>query len=294
MNSSSNSSSNTGGSGAQWLHSEYLDSSLFIEFDKCRIDEVCLRVESYLYSREECEYAMKALAIQAYSAVKASDALLVAEFLDAMACECIILSLKKHAAVSQEVAMYALSCIVSLSSYSIDLNDFFTALEAVELILFTISMHLGDEFVSELGTAAIVQLATGNTNNSSAVADGEGCDIMSQVGVFGLNLRNRRAAYVAMNVCNTFYLLAHAVNVRKLIECGACDLIVALVRAHESNIDIVVPGLRALCNLASLSFETREALGHGACLLATNVLRRYPLHVAALLGGCELAMHLGT
>ena len=280
-------------SSVQWKHSDYLDSALFLEFDKCRVDDVCARVEGNLYSCEECEYAMKALAVQAYTAVKSGDAILVAEFLDCMACECIILSLKKHAARSQQVATYALSCIVCLSSYSLDLNEYFTELEAMDIILFTISMHMGDEYVSELGTAAAVQLAAAAIRNSSALADG--CDIMSQVGVFGLNLRNKRAAYVAMNICYVYSLLAQAVNVKKLVDCGACDLIVTLVRAHESNIDIVVPGTVALCNLASLSFETREALGAcGACSLAPRLMRRHPRCVPVLLGGCELIMHLGT
>ncbi len=60
---------------------------------------------------------------------------------------------------------------------------------------------------------------------------------MAQGGKRGVILRHERAVDVASNVCMAFAELAEAVNATRLMDCGACALVVELTKYHHKNVD---------------------------------------------------------
>jgi hypothetical protein len=75
------------------------------------------------------------------------------------------------------------------------------------MIVFAINMHLGDPDVTEMGTAAIAFLAKHDNNNSYRLACAECCEVLTQAGNFGLNVRHPKCIDIAANVCYAFSVL---------------------------------------------------------------------------------------
>ena len=154
-------------------------------------------------------------------------------------------------------------------------------------------MHYGDDEISEFSTLAIRMLTQNNISNSYHVAESDGCDIITQVGVFGFNLQNKHSTYVATNVSYIICQLSEAINVKRLLDCGACDLIVKLLRIHENKNVVVTAAMKALSGLASLNIDLRESLGRsGLCEIIAPIINKYNENTTILQDGCEVIMHL--
>ena len=154
-------------------------------------------------------------------------------------------------------------------------------------------MHYGDDVISEYSTLAIRMLTHNNISNSYHVAESDGCDIITQVGVFGFNLQNMHSVYVTTNVCYIICQLSEAINVKRLLESGACELIVKLLRIHENKNVVVTAAMKALSGLASLNIDLRESLGRsGLCEIIAPIINKYNENTLILQDGCEVIMHL--
>jgi hypothetical protein len=73
--------------------------------------------------------------------------------------------LKKFAVISTIISTCILAIISSVSFSSRDIREYFGTIEACELVLFTTSMHYGDDLISEYGASSVCFLAKENIDN---------------------------------------------------------------------------------------------------------------------------------
>lgn len=238
------------------------------------------------------EWACQALAAITCAAADTNDMDMQCRLLDLGVCETLISMLTNHGASSSVVAAFGCQTLRNLAWNSRDLREFLGESGACEMIVFALSMHLGDADVSEMGTAAIAFLAKHDNNNSYRFAQADGCEILAQVGNFGLNIRHPKCIDIAANVCYAFSYLSEAANAGKLLDAGACELVIALIRLHAEDESVMGCALRALCGLSSLSSEIRECLGANG--VVNVIVQCMHLHKSteAMRDCVEIIMHL--
>jgi hypothetical protein len=265
------------------------------EFDKKSTTPsyIVSEIESKKYSVAICEWGCRAFANLSAKAMQNHSPELLAEFLDGGACEVLVSIMYKFSGESQIVACFGCATILHLAWSSRDLREFFGEIAACDIVVHSISMHIGDPDVSEYGSGAVGILSKNNISNSFKLTQAGACDVMVQVGNFGFCLRHPRCQNVAANVCFALAQFAEAVNCARLLECGACELITQLMRLHSDVERVIKRGVRAICAIASLNFPLREMLGQcGACELIIAAMVRYHTNVHVLQEGCEALMHL--
>jgi len=112
------------------------------------------------------------------------------------------------------------------------------------------------------------------------------------MGNFGFNLRSKRCVQVAANVCYAFVPMCEASNCGRLIECGACALVIELTKQHVKDELFAIAAVKALCALASLNLVLREELGKvGACEYILDLIIHHQSR-SLLQDACETVMHL--
>lgn len=260
--------------------------------ESLRASVIIREMESQLNTATICRWALKAFISITGAAMKAQNPDAMADFLDDGGCEALLSILSKHGGSDVEIA--ANGClVVCILAWSLrEMKEFLGEIGACEMIVYVTSMHIGNDLVSEHGSGAIGLLGKGNILNSLRIAEADGCDIIAQVGNFGFNVRNNRCIHVATNVCYAFVPMCEAANSGRLIECGACALVIELTKLHMKVEEFATAAVKALCALASLNLVMREELGKvGAC---EHILDIIPLHrnPFILQDACETIMHL--
>ena len=244
-------------------------------------------------SLDVVEWACKALASITLYAVDAKDIDLQCRLLDIGVCEMIITILSRWCSESSIVGAYGCETIRNLAFNSQDLREFLGESGACEMVLFALSMHLGDALVTVMGTAAVVNLLKSDHKNSYRFAMYDGCEILAQAGNFGLNIRDPKCFDVAANVCFSIASLSEASNASKLLDSGACDLVCALARLHIEDSSVYFCACKALSGLSSMNSEIRECIGAaGACEIVFQGLEMHRSDVTILRESIEIIMHL--
>lgn len=260
--------------------------------DVRRAHDIIKAVEEEKYSFDICEWACKSFANIAGVAMLNQNTDAMADFLDDGACETMISIMNKYAASSEIIAYYCCLTICMLAWSLREMKEFLGEIGACELVVFCTSMHVGDPLVSEFGSGAIGLLAKHNNSNSFRLAESGACDVISQVGNFGFNVRHDKCIDVATNVCHAICQLAEATNAKRLLECGADCLIVELLKIHKKDEEFASAAVKALCSLASLNFSHREELGRvGGCELVIDVSYLHDI-VTLSRDACEAILHL--
>ncbi len=263
------------------------------EFERSRAHDVIVVLENEEFSHKTCVWSSKAFVSITALAMQTNNTESMADFLDDGGCEALLQIMTKYGGEDEEIAA---NCCLSLCilSWSLrELKEFLGELGACELLLYTISMHIGDPKVSEYGSAAIGLLAKNDISNSFKLAQDGACDIVAQVGNFGFNVRNSRCVEVATNVCFAFAQLSEAVNGNRLLACGACGLVPELCRLHLKDSNFAVAGVKAFCGLASLTAKHREELGlAGACQLIVDIVLLHSSSLELTQEAMETIMHL--
>lgn len=260
--------------------------------ENLRASVVIKEMESQLNTLTICRWALRAFISITGAAMKAQNPDAMADFLDDGGCEALVNILSIHGGSDVEIA--ANGClVVCILAWSLrEMKEFLGEIGACEMVLYVISMHVGNPLVSEHGSGAIGLLSKGNILNSFRIAEADGCDLIAQVGNFGFNVRNDRCVHVAANVCYAIVPLCEAVNSGRLIECGACALVIELTKLHMKVEEFAIAAVKALCALSSLNLVMREELGKvGACEYVLDIVpqHRNPL---ILTDACETIMHL--
>lgn len=262
------------------------------EFAKSRAYDIIIVLEREDYDFKTSEWACRAFVTITAIAMQTKNTEAMADFLDDGGCEALVQIMGQYAGPSEEIAANCCLTICILAWSLRDLKEFVGEIGGCELVNFAASMHIGDPYVSEYGSAAIALLAKDDISNSFKLAEDGACDIVAQIGNFGFNIRNSRCVEVATNVCYAFALLSEAVNGSRLQDCGADGLVSELCRLHLKNATFAVAGIKALCGLSSLNAKHREELGRvGACQHAVDVLI---LHSSTAMAqqAVETIMHL--
>ena len=169
-----------------------------------------------------------------------------------------------------------------------------------------ISLHVGDAIISELGLAAIASLGGGrgtahnnNYNNNRyllSTAETNCCEVITQVGSFGFNMRHRRCCIIATHFCVAVEVLCEAVNVSKLLNSGCSQMLLALMKLHLSDACFSTAAVKAVCGLSSLSSLLRiELMRFQVCEV---LVEAYTLHSMTcktiILDICEATLHLSV
>lgn len=262
------------------------------EFERKRASDIIAKLEEQQYSLDVCEWACKAFVSVAGYAMQTQNREMMADFLDEGGCETLLNILTKFSTVSTCIAGNGCLAISILAWSLVDLKEYLGEIGACEIVVFAISMNIGDPMVSEFGAAAVGLLAKNNISNSFKLAEAGACDAVAQLGNFGFNIRNDKCVEVATNVCLAFAQLCEAKNSSRLLESGASALIVELIKLHLKNTVFAAAATKAVCGLSSLNVLLREELGRvGACECILDIMR---LHTAVQLSSecCEAVMHL--
>lgn len=262
------------------------------EFEKKRAYDIVSQIDREQFSLGTCEWAVRGYASIAGQAMVNRNAEALADFLDDGGCESLVNIMTQYSEVSEKVAAYGCMAISILAWSLRELKEFLGEIGACEVVVYAISMHIGDPKVSEYGTNAIGQMAKQNISNSFRLAKAGACDILAQVGNFGFNLRHESCISVASNVCYAFAHLSEAVNAKRLAECGSSALVCALTKLHMKNHNFATAAIKAICALSSLNALHREELGNcDGCKYVVEILYQYDAP-SLCLEGCEAIMHL--
>mmetsp|Transcript_76519 Transcript_76519/g.150051 ORF Transcript_76519/g.150051 Transcript_76519/m.150051 type:complete len:491 (+) Transcript_76519:95-1567(+) len=259
--------------------------------EKLRASIVIREMESQMNTLSICKWGMSAFISITGAAMKAKNPDAMADFLDDGGCEALLGVLSLHGE-NAEIAAHGCLVVCILAWSLREMREFLGEIGACEMIVYIASLHIGEPAVSEYASGAIGLLTKGNQSNSFRIAEANGCDIIAQIGNFGFNVRQERCIKVATNVCYAISPLCEAVNSSRLIECGACALVIELSKLHMKNEEFAIAAVKALCSLASLNLILREELGKvGACEYLMDII---PLHRNSqfLLDACETIMHL--
>eukprot|EP01038_Epipyxis_sp_PR26KG_P007319 gene7319-9973_t len=263
------------------------------EFERQRAADIIGLLEEKEYSLEASEWAARGFVSIAGNAMLTHSPESMADFLDDGGCEAVVGIMSKHSAVSVTIAQYCCLAICILSWSTRDMKDFLGEIGACELVAFTLSMHIGEPKVSEFGSRAFALLAKDNISNSYRLSEADGCDVLSQVGNFGFNIRSEKCIDVATNVCYAITYLCEAMNAQKLTDAGICSLIAALLKIHVKSAVFCEAAMKASCGLASLNLTLREELGRvGICEQLKEVCQAHPEEVTIIRDVCETIMHL--
>jgi hypothetical protein len=267
----------------------YLDK----DFERKRAYDVVVAMDDKKYSKEICEWGVKGFASIASFAMTTQNAESMADFLDDGGCESLLNLMNRHGEESSVVAAFGCMTIAILAWSLRELKEFLGEIGACEVIVYVMSIHIGEPEVSEYGAHAVGILANNNISNSYRLSECDACDILAQIGNFGFNLRHEKCVVVAKNVCYAFAQLAEAVNARKMMECGASTLICHLTKLHYKNEEFAVAAIHAICALASLNPFHREELGKNSmCKMIVDMINLHCDNSSLVAEGCESIMHL--
>jgi hypothetical protein len=267
----------------------YLDK----EFERKRAYDVVILMDEKKYSRDVCEWAVKGFAAIASYAMTTQNAESMADFLDDGGCEALLNIMNRYGEESTSVASFGCMTITILAWSLRELKEFLGEIGACEVVVYVMSVHIGDPEVSEYGSHAVGILSKSNIANSYRLAESQACDILAQVGNFGFNLRHEKCVVVAKNVCYAFAQLAEAVNAKRLMDCGASALVCHLTKLHFKNEDFAVAAIHSICALASLNPFHREELGkHQMCKFIVDMINLHSANNSLVREGCESIMHL--
>lgn len=244
--------------------------------DFSKVDMLVVEVEDSEYSYDACMQALDYLSLVSTTILQINNPEMYAKVLDAGVCEAVVQILITHSSNSVEASAAACTIIKNLCYGSKDLAEHFADSGACEAVVDAAAMHIGEAEVADAAAGAIGMLARNNISHSYLLAQAGACDILAQLGNYGFNVRNELCAIISANVCYAFSQLAEASNANDLMNAGACELVVSLVTFHHDNALVVVPGVKAICCLASLNFECRECLGRvNACELLVECIARF-------------------
>ncbi len=263
------------------------------EFERKRAYDIVLTMDEKQYSKEVCEWGAKGFASIASLAMTTQNAESLADFLDDGGCESLLNIMNKFGEESSLIAAFGCMTISILAYCLRELKEFLGEIGGCEVVVYVMSVHVGDPEVSEYGSHAIGILANNNISNSYRLSESNACDILAQVGNFGFNLRHEKCVPVAKNVCYAFAQLAEAVNAKRLMECGASCLVCHLTKLHFKNEEFAIAAVHAICALASLNPFHREELGkNGICKLIVDIIQVHHDNTPLITEGCESIMHL--
>ena len=255
--------------------------------------EVVRKMELNEGSLEVAVWGCKTCSEISTRAEQRNDTQLMIRLLDEGVCEVLVKAMNNFCEVSVEVAAYACQSIEVLARASRDLREFLGELGACELVIYALSLHVGNPGISEYGAAAVRELADGNISNSYRLAAAGACDVLVQTGNFGFNLRHPRSGSVSANVCEAISQLCEASNRTKLYDSGACEVVVNLLRFHVNDVIVARATLTAICGLASMTDAIRSALSQCKCSpLIVDAAHVHSGDDTVLLKACEAAMHL--
>ncbi|CAK9252490.1 unnamed protein product [Sphagnum jensenii] len=219
----------------------------------------------------------------------------MAEFLDDGACEIVMNAMNKHCSLSEAITAYCCATVSHLAWSSVEMREFLGELGCCEIIVCCMAFHIGDPKVSEYGSGAVVNLSHENIENSYRLAAAGAIEIMAQLGNFGFNLRNSQSSIVASNTCLALAQMAEALNANKLLECGACELVLNLLKVHRKVDRVVESAVLALCAVASVSTKLRCILGDiDCCEVIVKILKRYDYIPTVTFKACETILHLSV
>jgi hypothetical protein len=238
-------------------------------------------------------WGCKACAEISKRAEQRNDTQLMIRMLDEGVCEALVKAMNNFCETSVEVATFACMTIEVLARASRDLREFLGELGACESVIYALSLHIGNPEISEFGAAAVRQLADGNISNSFRLAEAGACDVLVQTGNFGFNLRHERSGSVSAHVCEAISQLCEASNRTKLLDSGACEVVVSLLRFHTADVVVARATLTAICGLASMTDPIRSALSQCKCpALIVDAAHVHSGDTVVLLKACEAAMHM--
>jgi hypothetical protein len=287
--SSSSSSSSSKANNEKKFPPTFIDK----EFERKRAYDIVIAMEEKSHSLQICEWGIKGFASIASLAMIQQNAESMADFLDDGGCEALLNIMNRYGEESILVAAYGCLTIAILAWSLRELKEFLGEIGGCEVVCYVSSLHIGNAEVSEYGSLVIGVLADNNIANSYRLSEATACDVLSQLGNYGFNLRHDRCCVIAKNVCYAFAQLAEAVNAKRLMECGSSSLISHLTKLHFKNEDFSVAAVHCLCALASLNPFHREELGkNGICKLLVDILQLHCENIALVKEGCETIMHL--
>jgi len=81
-------------------------------------------------------------------------------------------------------------------------------------------------------------------------------------------------------------------NASKLLDAGACELVIALARVHSEDESVMACALRALCGLSSLTSEIRECLGASGAVNVVVECMQLHKSTESVRDCVEIIMHL--
>ena len=197
------------------------------------------------------------------------------------------------------------TCVASVDSSTLtggrDVLEYLASIGFYKAFIACISLHVGDAIISELGLAAIASLGgSGGSSSSmyllSSTVEMNCCDVITQVGSFGFNMRHERCCIIATHFCAAVEVLCEAVNVSKLLDSGCSQMLVALMRLHLPDGCFSTAAIKAICGLASLSACLRlELMRYEVCEVLVEAYSRHSkIYKSIIRDVCEAILHLSV
>ena len=197
------------------------------------------------------------------------------------------------------------TCVASVDSSTLtggrDVLEYLASIGFYKAFIACISLHVGDAIISELGLAAIASLGgSGGSSSSmyllSSTVEMNCCDVITQVGSFGFNMRHERCCIIATHFCAAVEVFCEAVNVSKLLDSGCSQMLVALMKLHLPDGYFSTAAIKAICGLASLSACLRlELMRYEVCEVLVEVYSRHSkIYKSIIRDVCEAILHLSV
>jgi len=174
--------------------------------------------------------------------------------------------------------------------------DHLGAIGFCRALISCISLHVGDVVISELGLAAIASLGAHSNSNKFLLSKANCCDVITQVGSFGFNMRHERSSTIATHFCAAVEVLCEASNVSKLVDSGCSQMLVALIKLHQNDVYFSAAAVKAVCGLSSLSADLRaDLMRFGVCELLTVMYSQHSMTCQMIIIDiCEATLHLSS
>lgn len=264
------------------------------EYQNIRALDVIKALENDYFSLNICKWGTKVFISYTGYAMKTENSDLMADFLDEGGCEALLKILKRHGESDSEIVTNICLVICILAWSLNEMKEYLGVIGICEILPYVLSFHIGDALVSEHGLNAIAILGKENISNSYLLAKADSCDIITQLGNFGCNIRHERCLYIATNYCLAIEVFCEASNADRIIDSGICSLILALVRFHCKDITFSCYVIKTICSLSSLNIKIREELGrYGVSELIKELfLLHSAIDPTIIIDVCESIMHL--
>jgi hypothetical protein len=270
------------------IEKEFEKFSVYSLMNRCKEDGI-------INDASKSEHLCRAIAtVTAGSRQQVDGAQILVDCLDCGVCEALVEIINKFATESSVVASYACLAICNMAYGSLELREYLGEVGACESIIFAMNMNIGHPETSEYGSCAVGILAFNHIGNSFRLAQAGACECIAQTGNFGFNLRHPRCQIVAANVCTSLCYLCEASISRQLFESGVAAVLTTLLRQHIDSDAVVLPGIKAMCGLASLNPELRAMLGKlESSNIVMDIIGKYAAtNTGILIDSCETILHL--